>query len=199
MKRTIFAAIIAVAAMALLLDDRARAVAEVNDEQHHPPFTKSHVFQDRETNGRAPRPTEQTARRCGDTPQDAVLTFLRGIGEFDLTMLRSVVPNGISLFALFGEGDTERGRTVVRRILEPPELSRGNEVDSTYVLLEMRDRGDGEEKEIHIERRDRVWLMRQNMHEAEQVYRRVFLVRFEPRGNCIVRVKPIGEEWNRTR
>lgn len=145
----------------------------------------------------ATRPVQPTARRCSDTPEHAASTFLRGLAQFDVKLLRAVVPEQVSLFGVFGDGDVERGRAVVRQALDHPERRRGNEVDSSYSLLEVNDREGGGEKEIVVERRDRVFLTRENMREVEQVYRRPFLVRFDLRGNCILTVIPLGPEWVR--
>ncbi|MBI2467697.1 MAG: hypothetical protein HYV62_07745 [Candidatus Rokubacteria bacterium] len=114
-----------------------------------------------------------------------------------MTLLRAVVPEQVSLFGVFGDGDVERGRTVVRQVLDHPELRRGNEVDSSYGLLEVKDREGRGEKEIVVERRDRVFLTGENMREVEQVYRRPFLVTFDLSGNCILTVIPLGPEWVR--
>jgi len=101
------------------------------------------------------------------------------------------------LFGVFGDGDVERGRAAVRQVLDHPELRRGNEVDSSYRVLEVKDREGRGEKEIVVERRDRVYLTGQNMREVEQVYRRPFLVTFDLSGNCILTVIPLGTEWVR--
>ncbi|MBI2468613.1 MAG: hypothetical protein HYV62_12500 [Candidatus Rokubacteria bacterium] len=145
----------------------------------------------------ATRPVQPTARRCSDTPEHAALAFLRGLAQFDVKLLRAVVPEHVSLFGVFGDGDVERGRAVVRQVLDHPELRRGNEVDSSYGLLEVKDREGRGEKEIVLERRDRVFLTGENMREVEQVYRRPFLVRFDLGGNCILTVIPLGPEWVR--
>ncbi len=145
----------------------------------------------------AVRPVQPTARQCSDTPENAALTFLRGLAQFDVKLLRAVVPEQVSLFSVFGDGDVERGRTVVRQVLDHPELRRGNEVDSRYSVLEVNDREGSGEKEIVVERRDRVFLARENMREVEQVYRRPFLVRFDLSGNCILTVIPLGTAWVR--
>ncbi len=209
MRRTIMSVTIATVAIAgfhttpSTLASRAVAYAEVNDDIYHFPFSNGAVRKplrsDGTTSGNGMQSVESTARRCSDAPEHAVLTFFRGIDEFNLGLLQSVIPEEVSVFTVFGGGDAGTGRTVVRQILEHPELGRGNEVDSTYVLLEMRDGGEVSEKEIHIERRDRVFLSREDMREVEQVYRRVFLVKLDPLGNCILRVRPVGHEWNRIR
>lgn len=142
-------------------------------------------------------PVQPTARQCSDTPENAALTFLRGLAQFDVKLLRAVVPEQVSLFGVFGDGDVERGRTVVRQVLDHPERRRGNEVDSSYSVLEVNDREGSGKKEIVVERRDRVFLTRENMREVEQVYRRPFLVTFDLSGNCILTVIPLGTEWVR--
>jgi len=145
----------------------------------------------------AARPVPPTARQCSDTPENAAQTFLRGLAPFDVRLLRAVVPEQVSLFGVFGDGDVERGRAAVRQVLDHPELRRGNEVDSSYRVLEVKDREGRGEKEIVVERRDRVYLTGQNMREVEQVYRRPFLVTFDLSGNCILTVIPLGTEWVR--
>ncbi len=139
------------------------------------------------------RVASDAARRCSESPEKAILTFLHGIAELNPELLRAVVPEDLSPFAVFGEGDVEVGRTVVNRLLDHPEVRRGNEVDSRYRLVEAEDLENGAEKKIHVERQ--VFVVREGMRMVEQVYRRPFLVRFDPRGNCIVAMKPLGHEW----
>lgn len=139
-------------------------------------------------------------RQCSDTLSNAVGTFLAGVAEFNLRMIRAVIPDGISPFAVFGSGDAGRGRAIVGQMLDHPEIHRGNEVDSTYRLLDVTDTSKVNTKEVHVERHDQVLLMRERaeiIRIIEQRSRRTFTVAFDLERNCILAVNPVEPEWIR--
>lgn len=141
-------------------------------------------------------------KQCSDTTVGAINKFLAGIEEFNLGMIRSVIPDGISVFSIFGKGDVSHGRRVVSGIIDHPEIHRGNEVDSTYHSASIADTSEKSIKEVAVERHDHVMLMNGNRHSEdddvqtiEQHSRRTFVVAFDSERNCILAVKLIDPEW----
>ena len=136
-----------------------------------------------------------TGKICSDSPQNAIMTFLKGISEYSLVILKMMVLDGVNILTVFGDGSIEQGRKVVQSIVDHPEIRRGNEVDSVYSLVAMT--GEGSEREILIERRAQVMFMNENMRVEDEVYRRSFRVIFHPLGHCILAVRPIDAGWIR--
>lgn len=140
--------------------------------------------------------------RCSDTPSSAIGAFLAGVAEFNLGMIKAVIPDGISPFAVFGEGDINRGRAVVRHLIDHPEIHRGNEVDSSYRAREVADTPEKHVKDVRVEREDRVMLMRNHrdgdgIETVRQRSQRTFKVAFDLERNCIIAVRPLDAEWVR--
>jgi len=132
---------------------------------------------------------------CSDSPRHSVATFLRGVTEFSLSLLKGVVLGGVNILAVFGGGSVERGREVVRSIVDHPEVHRGNEVDSVYSFVSMT--GDGNEYDVLVERRARVIFVDENMRVEDEIYRRSFHVAFHPLGHCIAAIYPTEAAWVR--
>jgi len=128
-------------------------------------------------------------KRCGDTPQHVILIFLQGIAEFSLRLIKAVIPEGISAFAVFGDGDPKRGQEVVRELLRHPEVSAESETGSTYELEQIVETQAPEKFVVAVRRET----------EDGQVYTRSFLVRLDVTVNCILNVKPLGPHWTRVR
>lgn len=140
--------------------------------------------------------------RCGETPSSAIGAFLAGAAEFNLGMIKAVIPDGISPFAVFGDGDAGRGRAVVRNLVDHPEIHRGNEVDSSYRVREIADTPEKHTKNVRVERNDKVMLMRNHrdgddIETVEQRSRRTFRVAFDLEKNCILAIRPVEPEWIR--
>jgi len=132
---------------------------------------------------------------CSDSPRNSVMTFLRGISEFSVFLLKQAILSGMEILAVFGGGSVERGREVVRSIVDHPEVRRGNEVDNVYSLIAMS--GEGDEYDVTIERKANILFVNENMRVETEIYRRSFHVVFNSIGNCIVSVHPIETEWVR--
>jgi hypothetical protein len=141
-------------------------------------------------------------KQCSDTTVSAIDKFLAGVEEFNLGIIRSVIPDGISVFSIFGEGDASRGRKIVGEVVDHPEIHRGNEVDSTYHMSNIMDTPERSVKKVDVERHDNVTLMNGNRYSnnestqtIEQHSRRAFAVAFDSERNCILTVKLIDPEW----
>lgn len=131
----------------------------------------------------------EAVKHCGDTPKNAVGVFLQGIKEFSLALLEAVTPDGSSLYGIFGNNDKSRGKEVVRQISANPEVvEEGGSCSCS--LLSVKNTGDPNEKIVEV-KRDIV--VGDGLHN----YKRAFRVRFEPRGNCIVRIDLIDQKWER--
>ena len=131
----------------------------------------------------------EAVKKCSDTPQNAISVFLQGIKEFSLTLLEAVTPEGSSLYGIFGNNDRQRGREVVRQISANPEVvEEGGSCSCS--LLSVKNAGDPNEKIVEVKRDVVVGNDLRN-------YKRAFFVRFEPNGNCILQVDPIGQKWER--
>lgn len=140
--------------------------------------------------------------RCSDAPSSAIGAFLTGVAELNLGMIKAVIPDGISPFAVFGEGDINRGRAAVRNLVDHPEIHRGNEVDSSYRVREVADTPEKHAKEVRVERNDKVMLMRNHrdgddIETVDQRSRRTFRVAFDLEKNCILAIRPVEPEWIR--
>lgn len=130
-----------------------------------------------------------TAKQCSDTPRDAISTLLRGITEFSLSLLRAVLPEGISLYGVFGNNDAQRGKEVVRQISANPEVS-GESGSCTCSLLSIADTADPNEKIVVVKREV---VVGDELH----TYKRAFRARFEALGNCILAIDPVDSRWER--
>lgn len=129
------------------------------------------------------------AKQCSDTPKNAISVFLQGIKEFSLALLEATTPEGSSLYGIFGNNDTSRGKEVIRQISANPEVvEEGGSCMCS--LLNMTDTSDPNVKMTTIKREVVVG-------EELRDYKRAFRVRFEPRGNCILQIDPIGQKWER--
>lgn len=134
-------------------------------------------------------PTMAEEKQCSDTPRDAISTFLRGIKEFSLALLRAVTPKGVSLYRVFGNDDEERGQEVVKQISENPEVM-GASRSCTCSLLSMADTADPQVKIVVIKR---LAMADDDLRD----YKRAFRVRFAPQGNCILAIESIDAKWER--
>ena len=134
-------------------------------------------------------PQRVTLKRCSDTPQDAISTFLQGIKEFSLTLLRAVTPEGLSLYKIFGGNDERRGKEVVRQISANPAVI-GERGGCSCSLLSMTNTADPDEKIVAVKRMVSVG-------DDDFYYKRSFRVRFDSRGNCILAVEPVSQKWER--
>lgn len=134
-----------------------------------------------------------TTAQCSDTPRNAVETFLRGIAEFSIKLLKAVILPGMPIFGVFGDGDPERGKEIVRQLVRHPEVSMGDgDASSVFAFVSMDDTADEQVKRVVLEREEEVG-------EKFHTYQRAFLVRFDPRGNCIMAVRPADAAWSRVR
>ncbi len=130
---------------------------------------------------------KQRIKQCSDTPQNAISMFLQGIKEFSLALLRAAIPEKSSLYGVFGNNDERRGQEIVRQISAHPEvIEEGGSCSCS--LLSMRDTGDQNEKIVEVKR---AVVIGDDLHN----YKRAFRVRFEPNGNCILQIDPIGPKW----
>ncbi len=135
-------------------------------------------------------PETGSVKQCSDTPHDAISTFLRGIRELSLSLLRAVTPKGTSLYKVFGGGyDEHRGKEVIRQMSANPEVS-GESGGCACSLLSMTDTADPAEKIVTIKR---LVTAGDDMHD----YRRAFRVRFDMHGNCILAIDPVDSKWKR--
>ncbi|MCR4333685.1 MAG: hypothetical protein NUV60_01530 [Patescibacteria group bacterium] len=134
---------------------------------------------------------DETPRQhvCSDTPKNAVTTFLLGFREFSLSLLKSVVPENVSLWAVFGNNNEERGQEVVKQITAHPEIAGANRSCSCS-LYSITDTKDPQEKVVVIKR---VSLIEDDVRE----YTRAFSVRFVSGSNCIISVDSIDTKWER--
>lgn len=142
------------------------------------------------------------ARQCNETPKGAVETFLRGIAEFSIFLIKAVIPAGLSPFEVFGDGDRERGRQVVRELVRYPEVYRsGEEPGSAYLLAGMRDTTELAGMRDTTEERVRLITVERvvDLGEEERRYQRRFYVRFDAEGNCITAVRALDPAWIRIR
>lgn len=127
--------------------------------------------------------------RCSDSPKNSVTTFLRGFKEFSISLLRSVVPENVSLWAVFGNNDETRGQEVVKQITAHPEVAGANR-SCACSLYSITDTADPQEKIVVIKR---VSLVDDDVRD----YKRAFLVHFVPGSNCITAVNSIDPKWER--
>lgn len=138
---------------------------------------------------RADSETVKRIKQCSDTTQNAVSIFLQGIKEFSLALLEAMTPEGSSLYEIFGNNDKRRGREVVRQISANPEVvEEGGSCACS--LLNMVDTPDPNVKIAAVKR---VVMVGDDPRD----YKRSFRVRFEPKGNCILQIDPIGHKWER--
>lgn len=143
-------------------------------------------------------------RSCGDTPKSAVAKFIRGISDFALAPIRAVIAEGLSIWGVFGGGDDTRGWEIVQQLVRHPEvLEPHSEFGRTFDLIEMEDLGKGESR-VLLEREDIVTShpdgrLNREPREVQKVFRRNFLVRFQPDTNCITAVRSPDPAWTRIR
>lgn len=135
------------------------------------------------------------AKRCAETPQNAVFTFLQGIAEFSLRLIKAVLPEGVSAFMVFGGGDDARGREIARQIFRhpdvvPPEASVG--MIPSLISLE---HVSGDLWKATIKREDLVTA--DGKDDEVKVYWRAFHAEFDPKGNCITAVRALDSAWQR--
>lgn len=137
------------------------------------------------------------AKRCAETPQNAVLTFLQGIAEFSLRLIKAVLPDGVSAFTVLGGGDDAHGREIARQLFRHPEvIPAGSSVGMVPSLAAMEHLGHNEWR-VTIEREDLVTI--EGKEDETKSYRRRFLARFDPEGNCITAVRALDPGWQRIR
>lgn len=136
------------------------------------------------------------AKRCAETPQNAVTMFLQGIAEFSLRLIKAVLPDGVSAFTVLG-GDEAHGREVARQLFRHPEvIPPGSSVGMVPSLAAMEHLGHNEWR-VTIEREDLVTV--DGREDEIKFYRRRFLAMFDPKGNCITAVRALDPEWQRIR
>lgn len=131
----------------------------------------------------------EAGKACSDTPQNAISTFLQGIKEFSIALLRAVTPEGVSLYKIFGNGDERRGQEVVRQMSANPAVI-GERSGCSCGLLSMADTADPDEKIVVIKRMV-------SIGDDDLYYKKSFRVRFDPHGNCILAVEPVKDGWER--
>ncbi len=129
------------------------------------------------------------AVRCSETPRSAVETFLQGMAELSIRLLKAVILPGIPIFAVFGDGDSERGKEIVRQLVKHPEVGDKG-ASSVFTFVSIGDTTDRQEKRVIVEREEEVG-------DEFRTYQRAFLVKFESDGNCISAVRPEGPQWTR--
>lgn len=140
-------------------------------------------------------------RRCSDTPQNAVATFIEGTTEFLLSMglagvgiIRSVVLPGISLRGVFADGDAKIGEELLRQMIRyPGVLETESSVGMPALTFVRMENGGDSERRVIIQREDTVYPP--DGEGVTKLYERAFLVRFEPNSNCITRVSPAEAAW----
>ncbi|MFZ2167829.1 MAG: hypothetical protein WAV50_03080 [Minisyncoccia bacterium] len=130
-----------------------------------------------------------SSKQCSETQSGAIRTFIQGIGEFNLALLKAVTPDGTSLYEIFGNNDIKKGRELVRELSAHPEVS-GADGSCTCSLLSFVDTVDPEEKIATVQRAVMVGDDLRN-------YTRAFRVRFDPQGNCILSISPLDSKWKR--
>lgn len=143
-------------------------------------------------------------RSCGDSPKSAIAKFMQGISDFALAPIRAAIAEGISVWSVFGGGDDTKGWEIIKQLVKHPEvLEPHSDFGRTFDLVEVEDLGNGESR-VLLEREDVVTTrpggrFDREPHEVEKVFRRNFLVRFQPGTNCITTVRPIDPAWTRIR
>lgn len=130
--------------------------------------------------------------KCSDSPQNAVSTFLKGMAEFSISLLRAVIPKDASVFGVFGNGDEERGREVIKELVAHPEFLEEDKGCLCSLYQKIEDTLDPQEKIVVIKR---VTFVGKEQDEKRD-YKRSFLVRFDQRGNCITSITPT-DKWER--
>ncbi len=143
-------------------------------------------------------------RSCGDSPKSAIAKFMQGITELSLTPIRAAIAEGVSIWSVFGGGDDAKGREIIKQLVRHPEvLEPDSDYGRIFDLVEVEDLGNGESR-VLLEREDIVTTrpggrLDREPREVEKVFRRSFLVRFQPGTNCITAVRSPDPAWTRVR
>ncbi|MBI2096659.1 MAG: hypothetical protein HYT40_00665 [Candidatus Sungbacteria bacterium] len=135
-----------------------------------------------------------TFRKCADSPVDVIREFIRGIAELSLSILRSLIPDGTPILAIFGDGDEKRGRAVVKDMVDHPEIQKGSDVGSAYEILRVES-DSADQHRVLIERSVSIIPAARSGKSYEETYHRWFRVAVHPESNCITSVAPIDIEW----
>ena len=144
--------------------------------------------------------SEKTARSskdgCSDSHENAILGFIRGVTEMSLRIIRSVIPVDMSPFGLFGDGDEDRGRKILLRILGYRDGRMNDDTEINYRVMEIREGASGDKKDVLVERTVHTLKFDGDKVSESKVarYQRNFRVTFVGK-NCIVNVKSLNQEW----
>ena len=147
------------------------------------------------TNPRGDTPAETASvKYCGSSPRDVVRDFFEAMKtalmEFNLAPLRAMLPDGKTLYEVFGHDDEKLGRKVVDEIIAHPEIAGGSK--GCVCSLLAVERTDDPNERI-------VWAKRivTTVDGDINFHRRSFRVRFQPVGNCPLGITPIEPRWER--
>ena len=143
-------------------------------------------------------------RSCGDSPKSAVAKFMQGLSNLALAPIRAAIAEGISIWSVFGGDDDTKGWEIIQQLVRHPEvLEPHSNYGRIFDLVEMVDFKNGESR-VLLEREDIVTThpdgrLSREPREIEKVFRRNFLVRFQPGTNCITAVRSLDPAWTRIR
>ena len=145
---------------------------------------------------RATTASAVTFRKCADSPVGVIREFIRGVAELSLSILRSLIPDGTHILAVFGDGDEKRGRAVVKDIVDHPEIRKGGDVGSAYEVLKVESDSTDQHRAL-IERSVSIVPAGRPTEQYEETYQRWFRVAVQLESNCITNVVPLDAEWRR--
>ncbi len=133
---------------------------------------------------------------CSDSHENAIVGFMRGVAEMSLKLIRLVIPVDMSPLGLFGDGDEERGRKILLRILEHRDERMNEESEISYRIMEIREGAVSGQKHVFLERTVHTLKFEgDKVSESKSArYRRSFRVTFAGK-NCIVNVKSLDQGW----
>ena len=132
---------------------------------------------------------EISVGQCSDSPENTATQFLRGLKEMSLELLRAMTPEGLSMYAIFGAGDSARGKAVIAQLIAHPEILGGTR-GCRCALIELRDTPVPTKKIVVVERLVAI------DDDTDHTYRITLLVEFDPRGNCVTAIAALNQ-WER--
>jgi hypothetical protein len=140
--------------------------------------------------------TDGEIKVCSPSPMETVGLFIEGIMQFNLTVLKSLIIPGISLFAVFGDGDEKKGMKVSEVLYHHPEKLNGKNVGSAFEVKSVDSDGNGRHV-VLIERYSQIIEEKigGQEHVTAETSERRFSALLDPRGNCLANVRPIDNDW----
>ena len=133
---------------------------------------------------------------CSESPFQTAKRFIQGVMDMSILALRALVPDGVSILAIFGGGDKEKGKKISEELYHHPAKLKGKEVGSVFEVKSADPDGSGTYR-ILIERYSEITGKNENGTEVttEELQQRQFLASFDPKGNCLTNVRAIDSEW----